>query len=73
MLGQAGHGLGRVHTHVVLGEDDLPVLHGPWPRRARIEGQEVRSFGWGTPQEPTEWHLQATVPILWNIEVEKFL
>lgn len=73
MLMQAVHGLSRVHTHVVLGEDDLPVLHGPWPCRARIEGQEVRGFGWSTPQEPTEWHLQclASAPILWNIEVER--
>lgn len=69
MFGQARQGLGRVHTHIVLGEDDLSVQAVPRPRRPWVKGQEVRGLGGGASQEPTERHLhrhQDSAPILWS-------
>lgn len=59
VLCQAGQGLCRVHTNIILGEDDLAVQARAQRRAPRpgVKGQEVGGLGGGTPQEPTQRHL----------------
>ena len=46
-----------MHTHIVLGEDDLSVQAAARAPRPGVKGQEVGCLGGGTPQEPTQRHL----------------
>lgn len=70
VLRQAGQVLRRVHTNIILGEDDLAIQARAQrcAPRPGVKGQEVGGLGGGTPQEPTQRHLlrhRDTGPILW--------